>query len=219
MKVLSAVLVAVNAGGKTLSAAESEQHLRNFNLFCSPAAGGRSEANQDGNTMYYCKTADEPITVKVDHEEELRGGETPKQVIYIQPPPYVYRHNIGVKGSPGSPQQTEIFVLPQKATHELSISDQRSQTQATKPSLYFLTGSADESAGVGAIRRPANSPPPGPGPQPGPSGQGQPSPYIAGPTYLPPRPNTNYGQPAERTQRNVHNNNLRSNFQPSNRAY
>lgn len=164
---LAMLVTLAHGGGRTLSAQESAQFLSLFRRYCGP---GTQSPGQDGNTFFYCKTSDQPASdVRVEHEEEITAGETPKQVIFVQPPPTNFVHNVALKGSPGNPQQTEIYVLPQQATHDLQLQDVRSTAQTVKPSLYFLTGDnlstpppvAVLPGGQGGNRRPS-APPPNP---------------------------------------------------------
>lgn len=125
-----------NAGGRSLSAQESAQFLALFRRYCSNPS---SSPSQDGNTFFYCKTSDQPAqTLTIDHSADVDAGQTPKQVIFVQPPPTNYVHNVALRGSPGNPQETEIYVLPSSAEHTLQVQDTRSAVQAQKPSLYFL---------------------------------------------------------------------------------
>jgi len=135
---IAATLVAyVNAGGKTLSPQESAQFLQLFRRYCSSPASGPT---QEGNTFFYCKTSDGgPVTQNLNHESEIASGDTPKQVIFVQPPSYQYIHNVALRGSPGNPQQTDIYVLPPTAEHNVQLQDTRTSVQAQKPSLYFLS--------------------------------------------------------------------------------
>ncbi|CAL8124127.1 unnamed protein product [Orchesella dallaii] len=175
--VILSVTSCTYAGGKTLSVQESRAALDLFKRYCN---GGSSSQNQDGNTFYYCKFSDSgPITLQVPHEAEVDSGETPKQVVFVQPPSFQYVHNLALRGSPGSPQQTDIYVLPPTAEHSLNLQDTRSSVQAAKPSLYFITPEQSESSssGTGVVpsRRPGNdvtsairpSAPPPPGQNPG----------------------------------------------------
>ena len=133
-----------NAGGRTLSAAESAQFLAMFQRYCS---NPRASPTQEGNTFFYCKTSDAgPATINVNHDEEIQPGNTPKQVIFVQPPSYQYIHNVALRGSPGNPQQTDIYVLPSTAEHQLQLQDTRTAQEAIKPSLYFLQN--DQQPGI-----------------------------------------------------------------------
>lgn len=112
-----------------------------FEQICS--SGGNSP--QDGNTRYYCKLADGAVTRTLDHNKEVNGANSPRQVVFIRPPSYNYVHNVNLRGNPGQPQQTEIYVLPSNADHNVNLNPDIRTAEGSKPSVSFLT--SDQSGG------------------------------------------------------------------------
>lgn len=64
-----------------------------------------------------------------------------KQVIFIEPPEYVYNHNIKVAQSNEKRPRTVIYVFPPMVSHVYNISDQRNLSNSQeKPQVYYLGG-------------------------------------------------------------------------------
>lgn len=164
MKVLLvlASFVAVAYGGVgILSLSEEQDALRLWQQYCA----GASDQGNDGNTFIYCKRAREDTSETLQHTIEVTPGpETPRQVVFVQPPSTNYKHNVVINGQAGQQQKTTIYVLPQKNTHTLDYEDNRDKGGAPiKPSLYFLKNNPNEES---VDSQPA--PPPGAYPPPRP---------------------------------------------------
>lgn len=51
----------------------------------------------------------------VNHQVTVPGTALGDQVVFVRPPPVVYKHNVQIQGSGSAAQKTKIFVLPQKS--------------------------------------------------------------------------------------------------------
>lgn len=101
----------------TLSPQEEAEALQLFQRLCS---GYGAEGQDIGGTLVYCKRANGDRQETLNHNVNVQdSSRPPAQVVFVQPPPVRYQHRVLVQGSAGQGQQTKVYVLPQKATHEL----------------------------------------------------------------------------------------------------
>jgi len=124
-----------HAGVGQLSPAEEEDVLI---LFAKVCADGRSEGAQIGDSKVYCKNSPDLLSEIVNHQVTVPGTALGDQVVFIRPPPVVYKHNVNIQGSGGAAQKTKIYVLPQKSQHEISSQFNPGPTVTQKPTVYFL---------------------------------------------------------------------------------
>lgn len=133
-----------SAGVGVLSPAEEQDVL---NLFAKVCSDGRSEGAQIGDNKVYCKNAPDLISEIVNHQVTVPGTQIGDQVVFIRPPPVVYKHNVQIQGSGGTNQKTKIYVLPQKSQHEISSQYNPGVTVTQKPTVYFLKSDGGDQLG------------------------------------------------------------------------
>jgi len=125
------------AGVRELSPQEEAEALQLFSQIC----GSGSEGTNLGDTLVYCKRAKGDLQETLNHQVQVNGNSAGQnQVVFVQPPPVKYLHRVAITGQGAQGQQAKIYVLPQKATHELQAQYQGGATQAQKPVVYFLKG-------------------------------------------------------------------------------
>jgi len=125
------------AGVRELSPQEEQEALQLFAQIC----GQGSEGSRLGDTLVYCKRARGDLQETLNHQVQVDGNAPGQsQVVFVQPPPVKYLHRVAITGQGAQGQQAKIYVLPQKATHELQAQYQGGATQAQKPVVYFLKG-------------------------------------------------------------------------------
>ncbi|CAL8124298.1 unnamed protein product [Orchesella dallaii] len=140
-------LVAVAYGGVgVLSPAEEQDVLALYLKICSD---GRSEASQVGDAKIFCKNSPDLLSEIVNHQVQVPGTALGDQVVFIRPPPVVYKHNVNIQGGGGAAQKTKIYVLPQKSQHEISSQYNPGPTVTQKPTVYFLKSDGAEGTNFG----------------------------------------------------------------------
>jgi len=177
--VIASVLGVAYAGVGTLSPQEEAEALQLFERLCS---GYGAEGQDVGGTLVYCKRGNDDRQETLNHNVNVQDtSKGQAQVVFVQPPPVRYQHRVLVQGSGAQGQQTKVYVLPQKATHELSADYRGQQAAPVKPTVYFLKG------GDSASKPPAYGAPP-------PSSYGPPQQQAPGNSYgAPPQGGNNNG--------------------------
>jgi len=127
---------------------------------------GYGDKGVNGDIHWYCKNGPQGSDEYFEHHKNLKSQtQTQKQVIFINMPGKKIRHKVRVDGSAGVQQDTNIYVLPPKITHEVDITgDIKTHSEPSKPHTFFLKKNP---SGGGGGHYPAPHYPPSPSKYPG----------------------------------------------------
>ncbi|OXA44326.1 uncharacterized protein LOC110857658 [Folsomia candida] len=130
----------VNAGVGILSPPEEADAWELFAKFC----GSGSEGGDWGGARVWCKFGPGENLEVINHNVEAPAAVIPDSVVFVQPPPVTYKHNIAVQGGTGIAPRTKIYVLPQKSSHSITSEYNPGAVVTSKPNVFFLRSNGDE---------------------------------------------------------------------------
>ncbi|CAL8128072.1 unnamed protein product [Orchesella dallaii] len=178
--VLVSVFGAAFAGVGILTPREEAEVLQLYRTHCG---GWGSSGQEHGWGSIHCKRSPEELTQTAHYNVRVPGSSGGAQTIFVQPPAVRYNHRVQIQGSGGAGSQTKVYVLPQKATHQLTSDFRPGQNGEAKTQVFFLKGDNSNSvsggSGGGGYGAPANQSPPqgnyGPPPNQTPQNYGPPN--------------------------------------------
>jgi len=95
----------------------------------------------------HCKSATEDYWDTIKHKVVVpQGPPSPGQILFVSPPAVHYKHQIWLnQNEVGNGQKTKIYVLPQKASHQIQTHFKPSDAVTpNKPSVFFLKNRPEE---------------------------------------------------------------------------
>ncbi|OXA55632.1 hypothetical protein Fcan01_09627 [Folsomia candida] len=125
-----------HAGVGILSPQEEADVLQLFAKLC----GSRSEGGDWGGARF---GPGENVEI-VNHNVEVPAPAIPDSVVFVQPPPVTYKHNVAVQGGVGIAPRTKIYVLPQRSQHSITSQYNPGDVVTSKPNVYFLKSTGEE---------------------------------------------------------------------------